>query len=276
MAVAVDSYRRLAVPPSLQGVAEHAWVARHDGGRPHTEVLLPDGRGLLQVVHGTGGRLLDPLTGAGTPDRTGVRGAWTRAVLAEQTGPVARLGVQLHPLGLARLQGGRPRADTWLPLDTVVAPGLAADVGDRLDAGDDDGAVAAVLDALAALPHRTGPELDRLEDALRFVDERRGLVRQSDVARDAATSLGELHRWCTHLLGMAPAQYLAAVRFSTFVRESLGPGPVDAAATLTTIEWFVAAGYPPREVERFTGLPPVELRRLAEHLAQRLGRAAGR
>ena len=55
MAVAVDSYRRFSVPPSLEGVAEHAWVARHDGARHHVEVLLPDGRGLLHASIG-----LDP------------------------------------------------------------------------------------------------------------------------------------------------------------------------------------------------------------------------
>ncbi|UUI66593.1 hypothetical protein [Cellulomonas wangsupingiae] len=271
MPVAVDSYRRFPVPPSLAGVAEHAWVARHDGGRQHAEVLLPDGRGLLQLVRGTAGQLVDPLTGRTTPDADGLRGAWTHAVVARQTGPVARLGVQLHPLGPARLRDGRAAADTWLPVHEVLDADVAASAGDLLAAGDDEGAVAVVLAALAARPRHSGADLDHLEDALRFVDERRGLVRAGDVARDVATSLGELHRWCTHLLGMAPAQYLSAVRFSTFVRESLGAGPVDAGATVATIEWFVEAGYPPREVERFTGLPPVELRRLAEHLAQRIG-----
>ncbi|GIG38480.1 helix-turn-helix transcriptional regulator [Cellulomonas phragmiteti] len=276
MAVAVDSYRRLPVPAGLHGIAEHAWVARHDGGRQHTEVLLPDGRGLLQIVRGTGGRLVDPLTGVVTPDRDGLRSAWTRAVIAEQTGPVARLGVQLHPLGPARLRAERPVADTWLPVEEVLDAATVARAGELLEAGGDDEAVGVVLDALAALPRRTGADLDHLEDALRFIDERHGLVRQLDVARDVATSLGELHRWCTHLLGMTPAQYLSAVRFATFVRESVGSGPVDAAATTAVVEWFVEAGYPPREVERFTGLPPVELRRLAEHLAQRVAASPGR
>jgi len=274
MAVAVESYRRFAVPAALHGVAEHAWVARHDGGQQHTEVLLPDGRGLLQVVRGRGGRLVDPLTGADTPDRDGLRGAWTRAVIAEQTGPVARLGVQLHPLGVARLGVLRSAADTWLSLDEVLPPEVAARVGDLLDSRDDDAAVGTVLDALAALPRRTGADLDHLEDALAFIDERRGLVRQTDVAREVATSLGELHRWCTHLLGMSPAQYLSAVRFSTFVRESVGSGPVDPTATVGAVEWFVGAGYPPREVERFSGLPPADLRRLADHLALRVGSTA--
>ncbi|UZN04878.1 hypothetical protein [Cellulomonas sp. S1-8] len=275
MVVAVDSYRRFPVPAALAGIAEHAWVARHDGGSPHTEVLLPDGRGLVQVVRGTGGQVVDPLTGERTPDRDGLRSAWTRVVVAEQTGPVARLGVQLHPLGLARLREARPVADTWLPLGEVLGTEVVTSAGEVLAAGDDDAAVAAVLAGLAALPRRSGADLDHLEDALRYVDERRGLVRATDVAREVATSLGELHRWCAHLLGMAPAQYLSAVRFSTFVRESVGAGPVDAAATVAAIEWFVGAGYPPREVERFSGLPPVELRRLAEHLAQRLA-AGGR
>lgn len=275
MAVAVDSYRRLPVPPALHGIAEHAWVARHDGGRQHTEVLLPDGRGLLQVVRGVGGRLVDPLNGVARPDEDGVRGAWTRALLCEQAGPVARLGVQLHPLGLARLGVAGPLADAWSPLNAVLETPVVARAGDLLAAGDDDAAADEVLHALAARPRRTGADLDHLDDALRFVDAHRGLVRQADVARDVATSQGELHRWCTLLLGMAPAQYLSAVRFSTFVRESVGAGPVDVAATVAAVEWFVASGYPPREVERFTGLPPVELRRLGEHLAQRVVATAG-
>lgn len=276
MALAVDSYRRLPVPATLHGVAEHAWVARHDGTRRHTEVLLPDGRGLLQVVRGTPGRLVEPLTGDAVPDTDGVRSASTHALVAEQTGPVVRLGVQLHPAGLARLRAVRPVADTWHPLAEVLHDDVVGRVGDLLTAGDDDAAVATVLDGLAAAPRRSSADLDHLEDALRFVDERRGLVRQADVARAVGTSLGELHRWCTQLLGMPPAQYLSAVRFSTFVRESVGVGPVDPAATIAVVEWFVEAGYPPREVERFTGLPPVELRRLAEHLAVRTGSTAPR
>src|SRR5690606_4892123 len=137
------------------------------------------------------------------------------------------------------------------------------------------GAVGVVLDALASRPRYEGADVDRLDDALRFVDARRGLVRGSDVARDAATSLGEVHRWCAHLLGTTPAPHPPAVRVAAFARESVGPGPVDAATTVAAIEWFVEAGYPPREVERFTGLPPAELRRLGEHLAHRLSSAAG-
>lgn len=274
MAVAVDSYRRFPVPASLRGVAEHAWVARHDGTRRHVEILLPDGRGLLQVLAGAGGLVVEPLTGASAPDVEGLRGARTHAVIGEQAGPVARLGVQLHPLGPVRLLA-RPAADAWHPLGEVLGTDVVTEARRLLDVGDDAAAVAAVLDALAARPRTSGADLDLLEDALQVVDDRRGLVRATDVARAAGTSLGELHRWCTHLLGMSPAQYLSAVRFSTFVRESVGTGPVDAAATVAAVDWFVAAGYPPREVERFTGLSPVELRRLAEHLAQRLASTAG-
>ena len=270
MVLAVQSYRRYDVPATLAGVAEHAWVARHAAGREHREVLLPDGRGLLQLVHGTPGTLVEALSGVRRDDVDGVRGPWTTPLVAVQTGPVVRLGVQLHPLGPARLLG-RPVADTWLPATELLPADVVAQAAGRLGDGDDDGAVAAVLGALAAAPRRTAAELDLLEDAVAFVDARQGLVRAADVAREVATSLGELHRSCSRLLGTTPAQYLSAVRFSTFVRESVGAGPVDAAATVAAVEWFVAAGYPPREVERFTGLPPVELRRLAEHLARLVG-----
>ncbi|GAA4628480.1 hypothetical protein [Cellulomonas oligotrophica] len=271
MPVAVDSYARTAAPSHLEGLVEHVWVARHRGGRTHHEVLLPDGRGLLQVVRGTAGTRLDPLTGARVPDVDGLRGPWTRAELAEQSGPVARLGVQLHPLGAARLRGGRPVADTWLPLPDVLPVAVVARAGELLDAHRDAEAVAVCLEAVAASPRHDDADLDRLDEALAFVDAHRGLVRAADVARAVGTSLGELHRWCVTRLGTTPAQHLAAVRFTGFVREAVGAGPVDAADVVAAVEWFVGSGYPPREVERTTGMPPAELRRLAERLAHRLG-----
>jgi hypothetical protein len=43
---------------------------------------------------------------------------------------------------------------------------------------------------------------------------------------------------------------------------------------LRAVRWYLQAGYPPREVERFTGLAPNELRRLERGIADVLGAPA--
>ena len=76
-------------------------------------------------------------------------------------------------------------------------------------------------------------------------------------------------------LGLTPDALLAAVRFSAFVRDAVGPGPVRPEDVLGAIRWYVQAGYPPREVERFTGSTPLELRRIELGVAEALGTAVG-
>ena len=113
-------------------------------------------------------------------------------------------------------------------------------------------------------------DLDRLDDVVARVDLERGLVRPIDLAGYAGVQLAELHRWCVALLGMPPAAYLSAVRFSAYVRERVGTGPVRVGAAVGALRWFMDPSYPPREVERFTGLAPADLRRLVERL-ERMG-----
>ena len=55
------------------------------------------------------------------------------------------------------------------------------------------------------------------------------------------------------------------------MREAVGPGIVGPRRSSRRCSWYVRAGYPPREVERFTGLEPAELRRLAEGVEALVG-----
>ena len=66
---------------AVADLVEHAWVVRD--ATPGREVLLPDGRGLLQVVLGGPSWRIDPLGGTREPDVSGVRGLTTRAVVRE-------------------------------------------------------------------------------------------------------------------------------------------------------------------------------------------------
>lgn len=265
MAVAEVAYRRIDVPGALRGVVEHVWLLHQRGGPDQTEVLLPDGRGLVLLTAGAPGVLVDPLTGERRDERAVLRGPWTHALVRQQHQPGARLGLQLHPLGTARLRGGRATADEELDLRGLV--GVAADdASAALAAGDDDAAVAIVLGALGALPVARSADLDRLDDVVARVDVERGLVRPVDLAGYAGVQLAELHRWCVALLGMAPGAYLSAVRFSAYVRERVGTGPVRVGAAVEALRWFMDPAYPPREVQRFTGLAPADLRRLVERL----------
>ncbi len=275
MSVPESSYRRFPAPAALRGVVEHVWVVRHAG--PAREVALCDGHGVVQVVLGAAPTLLDPLTGAREADGSGVRGPLARTRIRQQPGAGVRLGAQLHPAGAFRLGLVPPLVDRLVGLDALAPAGDDAaaggllvardEVASRLAAGADEAAAATLLDALTALPRHETPEADRLEEVLGVVAERRGLVRATDLARGAGVEPGELHRWFVTVTGRDPAAYLAAVRFATFVREVVGPGPVAPSAVVAAIGWYVQAGYPPREVERFTGLPPAELRRLEERLS---------
>jgi hypothetical protein len=262
-------YRRFEPPTQLRHLVEHAWVTHH-GQAPTREVVLPDGRGLLLVVHGTPASVRDPLAGITEIEGTSVRGLALRVGVRTQAGPTTRLGVQLTPVALARLRPGRaPLATAGDAAELIDAGDLAAAQG-LLAAGRDVEAVERVLTALGAAPCVDGDEIDRLSEVLARAEHERGLVRSGELARRAGVPLNELHRWFVHLLGVDPAAWLSAVRFAAFVRESVGRSPVTPAVVLAAITWYSQAGYPPREVERFSGLPPVELRRLVDKLAAEL------
>lgn len=269
------AYRRIEL--GAPGLVEHAWVVRDAGGE--RELLLPDGRGLVQVVVGDHGTVVDALTGSSRPDADGVRGPATRPTVRTQPGPAVRLGVQLHPLAMSLLRPGAAAEHL-----VVHEAGLRALVQDAVVAraravlldGDDEEAARLVVDALvaaaragAAGAHR-GPDPDpervTFTEALELVDARRGLVARGDLARAVGVTVSDLHRWSVRYLGVPPDAYLAAVRFSGFVRQAVGPGPVAPADVVAALRWYVQAGQPPREVERFTGLTPAELRRVEERV----------
>ena len=256
------AYRRFEAPARLSSLVEHVWVTHLDGSAP-PEVGLPDGRGLLLIVHGAPTRVSHPLSGAVEEESTSLRGPALDVVVRDQRASAIRLGVQLAPVALGRLRLDRARPGEVAEL-LGVEP--LAQVDAKLADGDDQGAVDVVLDALASAPRTDSDEADRLAEVFALAESERGLVRSTDLARRAGVPIGELHRWSVHLIGVAPAAWLSAVRFSAFVRESVGQGPVRPRAVLAAISWYAQAGYSPRETSRFTGLPPVELRRLVDKL----------
>jgi hypothetical protein len=267
MPIAQAHYQRFETA-SVADIVDHAWVVRDDG-LPRHEVLLPDGRGLLQVVAGPPGVRIDPVGGTHEPDVSGVRGLTTRTVVREAAAPSIRLGLQLHPLAGARLGSVLP--DGWRSVDSLLDDDIEAAVEALLVAGSDAAAVGLLTESIEALPRHTSHELERFAGVVQAVDAAGGLVRAADLARVAGSTVTELYRWSVGHLGVPPADYLAAVRFSTFVREAIGPGvarPNDVAAAL---RWYVRAGYAPREVERFTGLGAADLRRLAESVEVLVG-----
>lgn len=268
-------YRRYPAPAAAHGIVEHLWVLRLPAGAVEREVLLPDGHGLVTVAVGTPGVHIDPRTLARTVDGSGIRGLADRAFVREQHGPVARLGAQLDPVALARMGVTAPAHDP-VPLESVVGPGVAEECATALGQGRDADAAALLGSAVAAhaVPAPVGSPLEALTPVLRAVVEQRGLVRAADVARHADLAVGVLYREIVQTLGITPEAFLAAVRFSAFVRDAVGPGPVRPGDVLAVLRWYLRAGYPPREVERFTGLSQVELRRLEEGIAAALGVAA--
>lgn len=268
-------YRRYPPPPAAHGIVEHLWVVRVPDGVVEREVLLPDGHGLVTVAVGAAGEHIDPLDQLRTPDGSGVRGLAERAFVREQRGPSVRLGAQLDPVALARMGVGAPSYDA-VALHTFLGAGVEQECAEALGQRRDADAAAALGSALAvrATPVIVGSPLEALAPVLRSVIEQRGLVRASDLARQADLAVGVVYREVVQTIGITPEAFLAAVRFSAFVRDAVGPGPVRPGDVLAVLQWYLRAGYPPREVERFTGLSQVALRRLEVGIAAALGVAA--
>ncbi len=283
-------YRRL--PTTEPGLVEHAWVLRDAGAV--RELLLPDGRGLVQVAVGEPGRLTDALTGARRAEGDDVRGLLTRAAVRELPAGAVRLGVQLHPMAVGRLDVAPPAGsalragsdllvDRAVPVQDVLGNETTDAARAALAAGDDETAAWLVVSALARrVEQRTGRRQDELDErsaqdratfaeVVAQVDAERGLVAASDLARTHGVTVSDLHRWSVRYLGVPPATYLAAVRFTGFVREAVGPGPVAPADVVAALRWYAQSTVAPREVERFTGLTPVELRRVEERVAELVG-----
>jgi hypothetical protein len=270
----VDQVAYTRIPVHVAGLVEHAWVAHDRGG--DREILLPDGRALLQVVldesgSGRGSALLvDVITGDELVDATGVRGLMTRPVVRVPAGTGTRLGLQLHPAALAAL-GAPPWVDAWAQAEGLVGePALLAATAALRD-GDGISAARVLVEALVSRRAATEPDAVQLREIVQMVDAREGAVTVAELARAAEVTVSDVHRWSQRYLGVPPADYLAAVRFSVFVRRAVGPGLVRPDAVLQALRWYAEAGYPPREVERTSGMTPVELRRVGERIASLLG-----
>jgi len=255
------TYRRVDASAPL--LVEHAWVLRDAGGS--REVLLPDGRGLVQLVVGEPGVRTDVLTGRRDEDGDGVRGLATRPVVRDQPGPATRLGLQLHPLALAALHPHDLLVDERAPLSAVLDDADVSAARTALAAGDDETAARGLVAALARRAQAPS-DVTALAEVVAAVDRTRGLVAAVDLARAQGVTVSDLHRWCVRLLGVEPAAYLAAVRFAGFVREATGPGRVAPGDVVAALDWYGRTNPPPREVERTTGLAPVDLRRLVDRL----------
>lgn len=266
----VDQVQYARIGLEVPGLVEHAWVARHEGGT--REILLPDGRGLLQVVMGDPARLVAVAAATEVPDATGVRGLLTRPLVRVSTGTGARLGIQLHPSALVAL-GVPPLVDTWADAAAVVGADVLAAATAALAAGDDDRAASVLVEGLRARLRADDAESVRAREMLALVDARDGAITVPELARALGVTVSDVHRLATRHLGLPPADYLSAVRFAVFVRRAVGPGVVRPEAVLQALRWYAAAGYPPREVERTAGMTPVELNRVDERIGLLLTRS---
>ena len=127
----------------------------------------------------------------------------------------------------ARVSGPADRT-TGARVDAPAGSGRAGMPSRGLLAAGSDAAAVGLADrvgrgAAAALGP---PELERFAGVVHAIDAAGGLVRAADLARGAGCTVTELYRWSVGHLGVPPTDYLAAVRFSTFVREAVGPGVV--------------------------------------------------
>jgi hypothetical protein len=271
--------RSVAVPPrspGVPGLVEALWVARAPQGAP-PRVALPDGRPAAVVRLGGAARWVDPLTRETELVASLLRGPRTtpRVVLhADPAGaavPQWEVGARLAPWALSALHPAGALVDDHRPLGEAL--GLDEDaLADRLracwaeDPGEDVAAVAAARvleDALTAAVRRPVPVVDRedLDRLTRYADDERGLVRSVDLARSVDRSMASLHALLAAHVGLTPSAFLATVRLSCAVRELGVDDRGDAARVVAVLRAYADAGYPQREVERFTGMSALELRR---------------
>ncbi len=260
---------RTFVPPSdAAWFVESLWAVRAPGGAPD-RVELPDGRPLVVLRLGTPAEWVDPLTYESVALGSVVSGLRTGPVVVRQPGDAWAVGARLTPYGLAALSPGRLLVDDQRPIGDLLGldvPQLEAQVRDVWRHDDEAGAAAAarvLVAALVSAVRRPAPRqtLDAVRAAVDLADVERGLLRPVDLARELGCSLADLHRWFVEEIGVEPSTYLSMVRLSRAVGE-LGAAPDGpASAVVAALRDYADAGYSPREVERFTGMEPLELRR---------------
>jgi hypothetical protein len=262
--------------PGVPGLVEQLWVARARHGAP-PRVALPDGRPAAVVRLGGAALWVDPLTRETEAVGSLLRGPRTvpRVVLhrdpAGAAVPQWEVGARLAPWALSALHPAGALVDDHRQLGEALGLGEAA-LSERLracwaaGAGDDTAAVAAARvleEALATAVRRPVPVTDRedLDRLTRYADAERGLVRSVDLARSVDRSMASLHALLAAHVGLTPSAFLATVRLSCAVRELGVDDRGDAARVVAVLRAYADAGYPQREVERFTGLSALELRR---------------
>lgn len=271
---AVTLARRI-VPagPESAGLVEQLWAARTARGAP-PRVVLPDGRPAVVARLGAPVRWLDPLTREDDTVGSVVRGPRTVPRVILPSDPAAatwEVGARLTPYALSALHPDGFLVDDHRPLgealdldsDALAARLRACWPGDDPDPAGPAVAAARVLEAaVVAAVRRPIPTLrrDELDRVVQLADDERGLVRPVDLARAIDRSLAGLHQLFTEQLGVTPPAFLAAVRLSCAVRELGVDDRGDAARVVAVLRAYADAGYPQREVERFTGMSALELR----------------
>ncbi|VTR78099.1 hypothetical protein [Cellulomonas hominis] len=277
MAAVTLTRRSVAVAPRSPGLVEALWAARGPHGAP-PRVALPDGRPAAVVRMGGPVRWVDPLTRETEVIGSVLRGPRSvpQVVLPDDpAAPSWEVGARLAPWALSALHPGGFLVDDHRPLGEALGLGEGV-LEDRLAAawaaattpgGDEDaGARAAAREleeALVGAVRRPVPVGDRddLDRVVRLADDERGLLRSIDLARSVDRSLASLHALTTQHLGVTPAAFLSAVRMWCAVRELGVDDRGDALRVVAVLRAYCDAGYPQREVERFTGLSALELRR---------------
>lgn len=268
----------VAVPPRSSGVpglVEQLWVARARHGAP-PRVALPDGRPAAVVRLGGAPLWVDPLTRETETVGSLLRGPRTVPCVVLHRDPAGapvplwEVGARLAPWALSALHPAGALVDDHRPLGEALGLDESA-LTERLRAcwaegAGDDAAVAAARvleEVLAAAVRRPVPVTDRadLDRLTRYADAERGLVRSVDLARSVDRSMASLHALLATHVGLTPSAFLATVRLSCAVRELGVDDRGDAARVVGVLRAYADAGHPQREVERFTGLSALELRR---------------
>jgi hypothetical protein len=271
----------VAPGPAAVGLVEQIWVVRAPAGmRPR--VALPDGRGAVVVRLGAPARWSDPLSRAEQQVGSVARGPRSTPHLVVEPGEAWSVGARLTPWALARIGAGRLLVDDVAPLGEVLGTDEAVLAGTMRacwDTSDPAHGAARLLEGALLAAVRRPLSAERQADLERIsavAEQERGLVRPIDLARAIDRSLACLHQILAEEVGLAPTAYLAGVRLSCAVRE-LGidtRGGTDAAQVVATLRRYADAGFSPREVERFTGLSPLDLRRCVRGLEELLARGA--
>jgi hypothetical protein len=275
MAAVTLTRRSVAVPPRSPGLVEALWVARGPQGAP-PRVALPDGRPAAVVRLGGRVRWIDPLTRESEVIGSVLRGprGVPQVVLPDDPAvPSWEVGARLAPWALSALHPEGFLVDDHRPLAGALGLGegeleeRVRQAWDDAEGGGDDAgdrAAAGVLeDALLAAVRRPVPVGDRddLDRVVRLADDERGLLRSIDLARSVDRSLASLHALLHQHAGVTPAAFLSAVRMSCAVRELGVDDRGDAPRVVAVLRAYCDAGYPQREVERFTGMSALDLRR---------------